>query len=116
MNRLPRHSLFYGSLLDNEEDAEKLLERGLPDHFGMAGWTHDRELLTLLVDEIRSLHSTLVAVNSRGKGFKFSPMPRPVTALDRVQRRIRMARHDELVAKVTRNRPPPPDLRKPTPG
>jgi uncharacterized membrane protein YkvA (DUF1232 family) len=92
-----------------------LLDRGIPDHFGLAGWTHDCELLTLLVDEIRSLHSTLVAVNSRrGKGFKFAPMPRPVTALDRVQRRRRLARHDDLVAKATRNRPPPPDSRTPT--
>lgn len=83
-----------------------MLERGIPETFNMRGWTYDRELLTLLVDEIRSLHSTLVAVNSRkGKGFPVKPMPRPVTALDRVARRSRLARHEDLVARVMSHRP-----------
>lgn len=76
----------------------------------MAGWTHSRELLSLLIEEIRSMHSTLVAIHNKGKGFPVTPLPRPVTALDRVRRRRRMARHEELVAVVKAGtaRPPAP--------
>lgn len=114
INRLPRHSHFYGSLLDSESDVEELLARGEAEHFGMAGWTHDRELLSLLIEEIRSLHSTLVAVHNKGKGFPLTPMPRPVTALQRVERRQRFARHDDLVARMNAararvNQPTQPD-------
>jgi hypothetical protein len=84
-----------------------LLARGEATTFGMRDWTYDRELLTLLVDEIRSLHSTLIGVNSKGRAPKFSPLPRPVTAVDRVQRRQRMQRHHTLVALVRPVQPPP---------
>jgi hypothetical protein len=101
ISRLPRHSHFYASLLDNEEDAAELLKRGEVTTFGMRDWTYDRELLSLLIEEIRSFHSTMVAVNTKNrKGFTVSPMPRPVTALDRLKRRERWTRHDELVRKV----------------
>lgn len=101
ISRLPRHSHFYGSLLDSEEDAEELLRRGESTTFGMKDWTYDRELLTLLVEEIRSMHSTLVAAHSKGgKGFSVTPLPRPVTAIDRVQRRQRLQRHNDLVRLV----------------
>lgn len=86
--------------MDHDEDAAQLLRRGVPEHFGMQGWTYDRELLSLLVDEIRSLHSTFIAVHNKGKGFKVTPMPRPVTAMDRVERRERLARHEKRVALV----------------
>lgn len=86
--------------MDNEEDAAELLARGEATSFGMRDWTYDRELLTLLVEEIRSLHSTLVAINNKGKGFAVSPMPRPVTAIDRIQRRQRLQRHHDLVSLV----------------
>lgn len=104
--------------MDSDTDVEELLTRGEPDHFGMAGWTHDRELLTVLIEEIRSLHSTLVAVHNKGKGFPLTPMPRPVTALQRVQRRHRLARHDDLVARIeaARHRTgPPPSPSPPDP-
>ena len=86
--------------MDDEEDAAELLARGCADHFGMQDWTHDRELLTLLIEEIRSLHSSLIAINNKGKGFTVAPLPRPVTALDRIQRRQRLARHRALVDMV----------------
>lgn len=108
IERLPRHGQFHASLLDNEQDAEELLARGEATTFGMRDWTYDRELLTLLVDEIRSLHATLIAVNSRGRSPKFSPLPRPVTAVDRVQRRQRLQRHHTLVALVRPVEPFPP--------
>lgn len=100
--------------MDSEADVEELLARGEAPHFGMAGWTHDRELLTLLIEEIRSLHSTVVAVNNKGKGFPVTPLPRPVTALQRVQRRERLARHHNLVALI-QSAPAPPEHPEPTP-
>lgn len=86
--------------MDSEEDAAELLARGQAEQFGMRDWTHTRELLTVLVEEIRSLHSSLIAINNRGRGFKVSPLPRPVTAIDRVERRQRQARHLERVRMV----------------
>lgn len=99
INRLPRHSHFYASLLDNEEDAAALLERGERETFGMVGWTYERELLTALVDEVRSLHATLYSAHG-GKNFPHRPLPRPVTALDRIIRRAKLARHEERVQLV----------------
>lgn len=99
ISRLPRHGHFYASLLDNERDAAELVKRGESTTFGMRDWTYERELLTLLIEEIRSLHSTLVSAHG-GKGFKVNPLPRPVTAVDRLRRRERWARHDDLVRKV----------------
>lgn len=68
----------------------------------MRDWTFERELLSVLIDEIRSLHSTVYSAHG-GKNFPFKPMPRPVTALDRAQRRARVARHEARVALVLPN-------------
>jgi hypothetical protein len=78
------------------------MRRGEAKTFGMRDWTYDRELLSLLIDEIRSLHSTFVAANNKGKGFSVTPMPRPVTALDRLKKHERWSRHDERVRLVLR--------------
>lgn len=86
--------------MDSEEDVVELLARGTDETFGMRDWDHHRELLTLLVEEIRSMHSTLVAIHSEGKGFPVSSLPRPVTALDRIQRRAQRARHQERIRLV----------------
>ncbi|HEX5525170.1 MAG TPA: hypothetical protein VFX53_17125 [Pedococcus sp.] len=99
--RLPAYGHFKAGLLDNEDDAAELLKRGEAATFGMHGWTYERELLSSLVEAVRAMHSTLVAVNSKGhKGFTVKPLPRPVTAMDRLKKRQRWHRHDELVAKV----------------
>ncbi len=65
----------------------------------MRDWTFERELLSVLIDEVRSMHATLYSANG-GKNFPFKPMPRPVTALDRVARRERLARHEDRVRLV----------------
>lgn len=101
IHRLPPHGHFKASLLDNEEDAAELLKRGEATTFGARDWTYDRELLSSLVDAVRSMHSTLVAVNTKNrKGFTVKPMPRPVTAIDRLKKRERWQRHADLVRSV----------------
>lgn len=98
---MPRHGHFYASLLEHDEDAAELLKRGETTTFGMRDWTYERELLSALVDAVRSMHSTLHAVHSKNhKGFDVKPMPRPVTALDRIRKRQRWDRHAELVRAV----------------
>lgn len=99
IRRLPRHSHFYASLLDNEEDAAALLADGEPSSFGMRDWTHERDLLSTLIDEVRLMHATLYSSHG-GKNFPFKPMPRPVTALQRVDRRQKLDRHRERVRLV----------------
>lgn len=105
IHRLPAHGHFKASLLDSEEDAAVLLERGEPTTFGMRDWTYERELLSALVDSVRSLHSSFVAANTKGgKGFEVKPLPRPVTAIDRIKKRQRWQRHHELARLVLGDR------------
>lgn len=86
-------------MLDHEEDAAELLARGTPKSFGMKDWTFERELLSALIDEVRQMHSTLYSAHG-GKNFPYKPMPRPVTALDRIERREKLARHEQRVRLV----------------
>lgn len=65
----------------------------------MRDWTHERELLSLLIDEVRSMHGTVYS-SAGGKNFPTKPMPRPVTALQRVERRQKLDRHKERVRLV----------------
>ncbi len=65
----------------------------------MRDWTYERELLSALIDEVRMLHATVYSAHG-GKNFPYKPMPRPVTALDRIERRERLARHEARVRLV----------------
>lgn len=86
-------------MLDCEEDAAELRSRGEPTGFGMRDWTYERELLSTLIDEVRSMHATLYTAHG-GKDFPFTPTPRPRTALDRIERRERYARHEQRIKLV----------------
>lgn len=97
--RLPRHSHFHASVMDDDDAVKQLLSRERPAGFGLVGWTFERELLTAAVDALNQLHATLIQVNSDdGKRPKVESLPRPTTALDR------MARDEELTAHRNRVR------------
>jgi hypothetical protein len=66
--------------------------------FGLREWTHERELLVGLTEAVLSLRSVLIGVNSKsGKPPKVHPLPRPKTAIDRVQaQRSKQKRADLL--------------------
>jgi hypothetical protein len=68
----------------------------------MRDWTYERELLTVLIDEVRSMHATLFKAHG-GKKFPFKPMPRPVTALERVERKQILSRHEQRVRLMKRS-------------
>lgn len=63
-------------------------------------WSGIREALARVEDALRA--NTAVAVAAAGgKPGTVQPVPRPVTALDRVKRARRLAEHRALVAKLT---------------
>lgn len=85
------------------DSVSELLKRSGADNiatFGMLDWTHDRELLTLIVDVLNQMHATLVQVNSSdGKRPAVEPMRRPVTVLDKIEAQQNIEDHRERVAK-----------------
>lgn len=89
VDQMPRDSHYQAALYDDPEMAPRLArlqeEAGERD-MTLIGWTHERELLTGLIDSVRQLTSVLIGVNSKtGKGPKVPPSPRPRTATDRAR-------------------------------
>lgn len=66
----------------------------------MSQWSLTAGLLATLIDEVRGLRFITQAVNSKQKPRPPMPYPRPQTAMDRVRRQEREARHRSLVARV----------------
>lgn len=94
--RLPRYSHFYAGLMDNDDAVGTLV--GDDDgegrsEFGLRDWTYDRELLSVLINEVRALKAVTVAGITRDKAEQPSMMPFPTTAVDRVRERRRRERH-----------------------
>lgn len=85
---MPSHGRYKAAIVDDEELAERLAEIEPAKSFGMAEWTPERALLTVAVEWLQALYSITVAANSKnGKGPPVKPMPRPVTAVDRWEKR-----------------------------
>lgn len=98
--KLPRHSRYFASVLDDAESAAELMAAGDGgSSFGWVGWTHERELLSTLIDAVRDMHATLIQVHSGGKDRPTMPlMRRPTTALDRVEARQLRVEHEQRVS------------------
>lgn len=102
LERLPRHSHFHASVMGDDDSVAEMLNRPVSESasFGTLDWTHERELLTLIVDVLNQLHATIIQVNSdKGKRPAIDPMPRPVTVLNKVETQQNMAAHQERVRK-----------------
>lgn len=66
----------------------------------MSQWSMTAGLLATLIDEVRGLRYITLAVNSTQKPQPPKLYPRPQTAMDKVHREEREARHRTLVARV----------------
>jgi len=95
---------------DDDDVAAELIARGgdevarkRSERFGLEGWTYERELLVGITEVLLSVRSTLIAVNTpKGKAPpKVKPLPRPRTAMDRVEALQRQAARHELLAQLT---------------
>ncbi len=99
ITRLPRHGHFQASIAASENASKRLVnKKDTPKSFGMLDWTYERELLTTVCDLLQQLHASFIQANSDGgKRPKVEPMPRPKTALDRLEARQVVEEHRSLV-------------------
>lgn len=65
----------------------------------IAEWSRVMEMFAQLLDAVRVNTAATIAV-AGGKPGPVRPVPRPVTAIDRVKRERRIAEHRQLVAQV----------------
>ncbi|GGM75489.1 hypothetical protein GCM10012275_52720 [Longimycelium tulufanense] len=72
---------------------------------GLDQWSRTEELLTYVVEEIRNLRAVTIAAHSeRGRVPRVQPLPRPKTALERLEEREAMEIHRSIVRQVLPNR------------
>lgn len=117
LDRLPGHSWFSSAVSMDEEHAAMMAESiqaqaaasgQQPEAKGpsLTGWTNEVAALTNVLDAVRAVQHTIVAVNSeRGKVPEPpKPAPRPVTPLEKALKAAafaaRKAKHESLVARV----------------
>lgn len=67
---------------------------------GLAEFTYERELLMVTVELLQSLNANVRATAGDKNPPKVRPLPRPVTAFDRVRDRRRLDRFEALTAEV----------------
>jgi hypothetical protein len=109
LDRLPALSNYGRAVQDDLEVGERLADRGhgteaakhrRPD---MSGWTELDELLATISDGVNAIRHTVIAVNTQ-KGKKVPPLvttKRPLTALERAERRRERQVLDDIVAQAT---------------
>jgi hypothetical protein len=106
IDRLPTLSHFQRALADDDEVADAALRRGHGSRRGrppVTEWDQFDELLATIADGVNSLRQTVIAVNTP-KGKKVPPLTfakRPLSAVERIERRRERAVLDEIVAKAT---------------
>lgn len=90
-------------MLADPESVEEILNRqrenGSKPSIPLAGWTTEHDLLTTIIDVLNNLHATLIQVNDeRGRRPDVTPLPRPSTALEKVEAKQAIEVHRRLVA------------------
>lgn len=100
---LPHHSHFAEALAADDELAEAILnaDDGRPKNpvRRLSDYSPQVELLTLLNDRLAELIQVTVASRG-GKPRRVPPMPRPVSAVEKVKNRRRHRKHEWTVARV----------------
>ncbi len=102
IDHLPRNTAYHEALVNDEDLAERLLDRpdvDRPATRQMRDFSVEVEVLSVLTDRIGELIQAVAAT----KGAKPKPlraMPRPATALQRLRARKRMRKHDSVVARM----------------
>lgn len=121
IDRLPPHS-WYASTVAQDEDHSKMLAESVAARQAqgepaedrgpsLTGWTPEVAALTTLIDATRGVqHAVYAAQHGKKAGDPPKPMPRPVTALEKALKaasfNARKAKHEALVARVLRRKPP----------
>ncbi|GJF06604.1 hypothetical protein [Pseudonocardia sp. D17] len=90
--QLGRHSRYIAALHDDDEIAPLLVaahdDSGEEPRMSLVGWTHERELLTELLQSVRALQATVIGIVSKsGKPPEVPPARRPRTLVDDLRRR-----------------------------
>lgn len=88
---LPQHSRYISALLNDKEEAEKIVNHpdfdptAKPSPPPLAGYSQLNYQLANIEDGIQALIATTVAVNG-GKSRSFKPTLRPVTAIEEAKK------------------------------
>lgn len=90
-------------ILASEQHAEREVEPPAPP---MSSYTPEVERLDGIHDAIQQLIAVTLAAAGVKNVPKVKPRPRPRTARDDVQHRIRTRKHDKIVAMFGAARPP----------
>lgn len=95
VGQLPKGSAYWTARLQDEELAEAILAeeaqsdvpRDKPSGPDIRDYTPDNQLLTQVVDKL-SVVVHLLELLGGGKPGRIKPLPKPVTAMDRVMQRL----------------------------
>ncbi len=108
IDHLPRHSAYHESLVNDEKLAALLVDidggQPAPPKRQMREFTPEVELLSVIADRLAELAQVVVA-SKGGKPHPVRPMPRPVTAAQRLRARKRKRTHQSLVSRMLPNQP-----------
>lgn len=102
IDHLPRDSAYVEAMTQDEDLAEQLMSRPNPPKTParrMSEFSPAVELLSIIADRIGEQTQVIASAHGAKPG-KVRPMPRPVSAMDRVRQRRREAKHRALVARV----------------
>lgn len=101
IEHLPSTSAYAAAVADDEELAEQYADTDLPPPGPprLTEWSPEVQVMAEVRDLLAAAVAVLVKANG-GTPRKTKPYPRPVTALQRVRRRVRHLRHNELVKRV----------------
>lgn len=108
IDHLPRDSAYVEAMTQDDAFAEAIgpqpRKAGKPAR-RMADWSPTVEMLSAILDRLGELTQAVAALGG-AKPSKFTRAPRPVTALDRVSHRRRVATHNDLVSRLLPGRRP----------
>lgn len=109
IDQLPRDSAYIEAFANDDLAAEQIVDRNEPPaRPRLSEWSPVVELLTALLDSQRELIQ-VVAWTRGAKIRSLEPLPRPLTAVDRVRRRRRDAKHRALTARLLPHTAQSPD-------
>lgn len=96
--KLPNHSRYKASVLDDEDYARAIESTGAtPGPMTMGGYTPEVAALKDLIDWVKALYSLTFSVNAGKAPPSLPETPRPKTAFDRIRNTDVMERHRKRV-------------------
>lgn len=99
IDHLPRNSFFIEAVGNDDELAKLAPASSGPHVERLSQWSHESELLAVIIDRLGALVSVEVAA-AGGKPPKIEPYARPVTAAQRARTLSPIGRHEALVARL----------------